>query len=109
MRDLSLTTGALSEDAAAPVGREISFGPFRLQPERQLLLEGDKAVRIGSRALDILIALVERSGELVTKDELVARVWPKLMVEEGNLRSQISLLRKALNDGRAGARYAIVV
>ena len=55
-----------------------SFGPFRLFPARQLLLEDDKPVRLGSRALDILTALVERAGKLVGKDELIARVWPTL-------------------------------
>ena len=68
--------------AGAPLERTISFGPFRLLPDRRLLLEGDKAVRLGSRALDILIALVERAGELVGKDELMARVWPRTFVEE---------------------------
>jgi len=56
--------------------RAISFGPFRLLPAQRQLLEGDKPVRLGSRALDILIALVERGGELVGKDELMARVIP---------------------------------
>src|SRR5262249_52563779 len=54
----------------------ILFGAFRLLPAQRLLLHGDKAVPLGSRALDILIALVERSGELMGKDELMARVWP---------------------------------
>jgi len=104
-----LQTGALPEAAVDHTGREIAFGPFRLQPERQLLLEGGNVVRIGGRALDILIALVERPGELVTKDELILRAWPKLVVDEGNLRAQIALLRKALNDGRDGARYVVAV
>ena len=64
----------------------ISFGPFRLLPRQRLLLEGDKQVRLGSRALDILSALVERPGELVGKDDLIARVWPGTFVEEGNLK-----------------------
>lgn len=50
--------------------RTISFGPFRLFPARRLLLEGDKPLRLGSRALDIVIALIERAGELVGKDEV---------------------------------------
>ncbi len=89
--------------------REITFGPFRLQPERQLLLRGNEEVRIGSRALEILIVLLERPGELLTKDELMARVWPKTVVEEGNLRAQVAALRKALDDGRDNARYIISV
>ena len=55
--------------------RAISFGPFRLVPTQQLLLEDDNPVRVGSRALDILTALVERPGELVGKHELMASVW----------------------------------
>ncbi len=62
-------------------------------------------MRLGSRSLEILTALVERRGELVTKAELMARVWPGIVVEEGNLRVQISALRKALGDGRPGHRY----
>lgn len=89
--------------------REVTFGPFRLQPERQLLLEGDTPVRIGSRALEILVALVEQPGEVLTKDVLMARAWPNVVVDEGNLRTQIALLRRTLNDGRAGARYVVAV
>jgi len=59
--------------AGAPLERAISFGPFRLLPDRRLLLEGDKPIRLGSRALDTLIALVEQLGEVVGKDELMAR------------------------------------
>ncbi len=62
-------------DAVVDVAeRAIAFGPFRLFPKQRLLLEGDKPVRLGSRALDILIALAERAGDVVAKDELMARV-----------------------------------
>src|SRR6516162_1642160 len=85
--------------------RAISFGPFRLVPTQRLLLEDDNPVRLGSRALDILTALVERPGELVGKDELMARVWRGTFVEEGNLKFQVGALRRALGDGRGGRRY----
>jgi len=85
----------------------ISFGPFRLLPLQRLLLEGDKQVRLGSRALDILIALIERPGELIDKSELMNRVWPNTFVEAANLTVHISSLRRALGDGRAGNRYLI--
>jgi DNA-binding winged helix-turn-helix (wHTH) protein len=85
--------------------RAISFGPFRLVPAQRLLLEDDNPVRVGSRALDILTALVERPGELVGKDELIARVWRGTFVEEGNLKFQVGALRRALGDGRGGRRY----
>ena len=82
-----------------------SFGPFRLIPAQQLLLDGDRPVRVGSRALDILVALVERAGEVVTKEELVRRVWPDTFVEEGNLRVHITALRRVLRDDQAGNRF----
>ena len=86
---------------------EVSFGPFRLLPAQLLLLEGDKPVPIGSRALEILLALLERPGELVSKQELMARVWPNLFVEPANLTVHISALRRALRDGRDGNRFII--
>jgi hypothetical protein len=55
---------------------DLSFGPFRLLLERRLLPEGDRPVRLGSRAVDILVALVDHPGEVVGKNELIARVWP---------------------------------
>ena len=62
-------------------GDAISFGPFRLLAARRLLLEGDKPVRLGSRAFEILV-LVERGGKVVGKEELIARAWPKIFIEE---------------------------
>ena len=91
--------------AAASAEGAISFGPFRLVPTQRLLLEDDNPVRVGSRALDILTALVERPGELVGKHELMARAWRDTFVEEGNLKFQVGALRRALGDGRAGRRY----
>jgi DNA-binding winged-HTH domains len=58
-------------------GDAISFGPFRLIAAQRLLLEGETPVRLGSRAFDILAALVERAGEVVGKGELIARAWPE--------------------------------
>ena len=90
---------------AAPT--EVSFGPFRLLPTQFLLLEGDKRVPIGSRALEILIVLLQRPGELVSKQELMARVWPNVFVEPANLTVHISALRRTLRDGREGNRFII--
>jgi DNA-binding winged helix-turn-helix (wHTH) protein len=87
--------------------REISFGPFRLLPGQFLLLEGDKPVPLGSRAMHMLIVLLERPGELVTKQELMARVWPNLFVEPANLSVHVSALRRALHHGRNGNRFII--
>ncbi|MBP2611480.1 ATP-binding protein [Agrobacterium pusense] len=86
-----------------------SFGDFRLYPERHLLVRDQEPVAIGSRALDILIALTERPGELLTKDELIARAWPNTIVEESNLRAQIAVLRKALCEDQSTTRYIAAV
>jgi len=90
---------------AAPT--EVSFGSFRLLPTRFLLLEGDKSVPLGSRALEILIALLERPGALLSKRELMARVWPNVFVDPSNLTVHISALRRTLRDGRDGNRFII--
>ena len=90
-----------------PTPTEISFGPFRLLPTQFLLLEGGKPVPLGSRALQILIVLLERPGELVSKQELMARVWPDVFVEPANLTVHISALRRMLRDGRDGNRFII--
>src|SRR6266566_9885120 len=95
--------------AAAGSEHTVAFGPFRLIAAQRLLLEGDKPVRLGSRAFDILAALVERAGEVVGKDELIARAWPQTFVEEANLKIQVSALRRALGDGQGGNRYIITV
>ena len=85
----------------------ISFGLFRLCPAQRLLLHADKPVPLGSRALDILIALVEQSGQLLGKDELIARVWPNTFVEPANLTVHVAALRRALGDGRDGNRFIV--
>jgi DNA-binding winged helix-turn-helix (wHTH) protein len=87
----------------------MSFGPFHVLPIQRLLLEGDLLPRLGSRALDLLVALVERAGELVSKGELMARVWPDTLVEESNLRVQVAALRRALRDGQDGSRHISTV
>jgi len=90
-------------------GSTILFGPFRLFREQRLLLEGDRPVRLGSRAFDILAALVERAGEVVGREQLIARAWPQTIVEESNLKIQMSALRRALGDGQGGHRYVVTV
>ena len=83
----------------------LSFGPFNLLTAERLLKKADELIPLGGRALDMLIALVERAGEVVTHRELISTVWPGVTVEDVNLRAQIAALRKALGDGRDGARY----
>jgi DNA-binding winged helix-turn-helix (wHTH) protein len=76
------------------------FGRFLLDAHRHELLADGMPVRIGGRALDVLIVLTAANGDLVTKDELMSRVWPGAVVEENTLQFQISALRKALGPDR---------
>lgn len=90
---------------ATPVNVLYEFGPFQLDPpERQLLCDGHP-IALSPKAFDLLLALVDRSGHLLQKEELLKIVWPDSFVEEGNLAVTISLLRKALNDDRGQHRY----
>lgn len=75
-----------------------SFGPFRLFPKSRLLEKDGTRVHIGGRALDILILLAERPGEVIDSRELVKRIWAEVHVDEGSLRFHIAALRKALGD-----------
>jgi predicted ATPase/DNA-binding winged helix-turn-helix (wHTH) protein len=83
----------------------VTFGPFRLFAAERLLKKDDESLPIDGRAFDLLIALVERPGEILTHKELLAQVWTGVTVEEANLRVHIAAIRKVLGDGRAGARY----
>jgi predicted ATPase/DNA-binding winged helix-turn-helix (wHTH) protein len=76
----------------------ILFGAYRLVPSERALFNSEQPVRLTGRAFDLLLALVERPGEVLSKDELIARVWPQTCVEEGNLRVHIGALRKVLHD-----------
>jgi len=91
--------------SAAPP--EVLFGSFRSLPTRFLLLEGDEPVPLGSRARDILTVLLEHPGKLVSKQELMARVWPDTFVEPANLTVHISALRRMLRDGKYGNRFIV--
>jgi len=81
------------------------FGPFRLDAAEHLLLRDGEAVPLTPKAFDLLLALVEQHGHLLEKDELLKKVWPDTFVEEANLASNISQLRKALGDGENGQRF----
>lgn len=83
----------------------LAFGRFVLDRASKQLLEDGKVLRLGGRAFDLLCALAERSGEVLSRAELEARVWPHTVVEETSLRVHVSALRKVLGDGVAGARY----
>jgi len=83
----------------------VVFGSFRLFVAGRLLKRGDESLQVGGRALDLLITLVERAGEIITHKELRERVWPGITVDDANLRVHIAGLRKVLGDGQNGARY----
>jgi predicted ATPase/DNA-binding winged helix-turn-helix (wHTH) protein len=87
----------------------ISFGPFTLRVRERLLTKEGVRVELGARAFDILIALISGPNEVVGKKDLMARVWPDVTVEEGSLRFHMASLRKALGDGKDGARYITTV
>src|SRR5262249_9082059 len=103
----------LNEEALVPDDytrdSAISFGPFRLFPKARFLQRDGSAIRIGSRALEILIILTEQPGEIINKRELIKRVWLDVNVDESSLRFQVAALRKAIGDGTEGVRYVVNV
>jgi predicted ATPase/DNA-binding winged helix-turn-helix (wHTH) protein len=110
----SRTSGSAGEadersGAMAVPEMTFSFGPFRLLPRQHLLLKDYQSVPLGSRACEILVALVERAGELLDRNFLEARAWPGITVEESNLRAQITALRRVLAQGGAGVNYVVAV
>jgi DNA-binding winged helix-turn-helix (wHTH) protein len=78
----------------------IEFGRFSVSPHRRELLAEGRPLELGGRAFDVLIALIEASGAVVSKDALMTRVWPDRIVEENSLQAQISALRRALGADR---------
>jgi predicted ATPase/DNA-binding winged helix-turn-helix (wHTH) protein len=94
-----------SEERDAPKEPEYVFGPFSFVPARQRLSRAGTPLPLGARALAILAELVERPGILLSKRELMRRVWPETVVEESNLKVQVAALRRALGDGEREHRY----
>ncbi len=86
-------------------GDRFSFGPFSLAPAERLLLKHGQPVDIGGRSFDLLVALTDRPGQVLSKRDLLKRVWPDVVVEDGSLRFHMAGLRKLLGDGEDGARY----
>ena len=89
----------------AAVHRKLRFGPFELSIGERILRREGEALPLGGRALDILIYLAERPGEVIAKQELMDHVWSDVTVEEGSLRVHVAAIRKALGDGQFGNRY----
>lgn len=82
-----------------------AFGPYHLDLSKRVLTRDGETILLGGRAIDILIILVTKAGEIVEKDELLREVWPDSFVEESNLSQNIFMLRRALGDDRADPRY----
>ncbi|MDF0546478.1 transcriptional regulator [Sphingobium sp. H39-3-25] len=114
MTSIELSRHALASPAPHGGGevampRSFAFGPFLLQPERQFLACDGEQLRIGGRAFDILTILVARPGQVVSKCELIERVWPALFVDPCNLKTNIAALRRTLGESHADARYIATV
>src|SRR5580704_16945292 len=87
-------------DAASEAPASLAFGRFQVLPHRRELLADGRPIKLGGRAFDVLIALIEARGAVTGKDALMARVWPDRIVEENNLQDQISALRAAFGAER---------
>jgi DNA-binding winged helix-turn-helix (wHTH) protein len=85
---------------ASETAASVAFGRFRVLPHRRQLLADGQPIKLGGRAFDMLMALIDARGEVVSKDALMARVWPDRVVAEKNLHTQISALRTALGAER---------
>ncbi len=84
--------------------QSVEFGRFRIVPHRRELFVDGRPVEVGGRAFDTLLALIDGRGTVLSKDELLRRIWPDRVVEENNLEVQISVLRKVLGTDRGFIR-----
>ncbi|WP_172928616.1 winged helix-turn-helix domain-containing protein [Pseudomonas sp. MS19] len=87
----------------------LRFSSFSFHVHKRIIFKGDCPLRIGSKALDILHLLLEHAGDIVSKESIIAHVWPSTVVEESNMRVHIAALRRALGDGVNGQRFIINV
>jgi len=85
------------------------FGPFRVDPEKEILLRAGEAVPLTPKTFQILLVLIRHNKEVVTKDDLMKEVWPDTFVEEANLSRNIFMLRKALGENPPAQRYILTV
>ena len=96
-------------DADPGVAGAVAFGPFLLQAAQRRIEKNGSPLQLSARAFDILVALIEQAGTVVSKDDLMTRVWPGVTIDEGSLRVHVAKLRRTLGDGEAGARYLTTV
>src|SRR5580658_9552707 len=87
----------------------LEFGPFRVDPEQRLLLREEQPVSLSPKAFDLLLVLLEHSGHVVLKDDLMKTLWPDTFVEESNLGQHVFQLRKALGDRSQDSSYIVTV
>jgi DNA-binding winged helix-turn-helix (wHTH) protein/tetratricopeptide (TPR) repeat protein len=97
------------QSESPPQVRLYEFGPFCLNPLKRIVLRDGEPVALTPKCFDILMVLVEHSGELMVKEELMERIWPETAVEEGNLNRNVSTLRKALGESPNDHRYIVTV
>jgi predicted ATPase/DNA-binding winged helix-turn-helix (wHTH) protein len=100
-----LQSDFLADSIPLECGEAVLFGPFRLYPGERRLERAGAIIPLGSRALDVLLVLIERAGEVVERRVLIARAWRNIVVDESNLRVTIANLRKVLGEGEAGTQY----
>ncbi len=99
----------MPESSDSKIKHFYEFGPFRVDPEKELLLRGDQAVSLAPKTFQILLVLMRRSKEIVTKEDMLKTVWPDTFVEEANLSRNIFLLRKALGETPQDHQYIVTV
>lgn len=99
----------MAEPSITGSERVYLFGPFRLFPSRQLLMQGDRRVELGARAFELLNLMVQRSGEVVGRDELIAAAWPNVFVHDSNLKVNMWSLRRSLGDTQKQPTYIATV
>src|ERR1700735_453633 len=85
------------------------FGPFRVDPDKRLLLRDDRPVPLQPKAFEMLLVLVQNSGTVVLKDDLMKALWPDSFVEESNLTQHVFVLRKSLGETAGENRYIATV
>ena len=97
------------ESASEKNSELYEFGPFRVDPGKEMLLRAGEPVPLTPKTFQVLLVLVRHSQELVTKDDLLKAVWPDTFVEEANLSRNIFMLRKALGESPKDHRYIVTV
>jgi len=89
--------------------RFYEFGPYRIDPNRNLLLRGGEPIPLTSKAFEVLLVLVEHGDQTISKDQLIRKLWPDTFVEEANLTKHISMVRKALGETAQDHRYILTL